>query len=61
MYNINQSESQQWSERIYKESSDFLIITNEEFLEVAERDVSDLKLWKDVKLSSILTRFVRLN
>ena len=56
----NQSERQQWSEGINKESSEILIIKCHEVSEVANRDVRDLKLRLDVKLQNILTLFVKL-
>ena len=57
----NQSESQQWSEGINKESSEILIMSSEEGLEEGTRDVRDLKLSNDVNILSILTLFAKLN
>ena len=46
----NQSERQQWSEGINKESSEILIMSSEEGLEEGTRDIRDLNLSKDVNL-----------
>ena len=56
----NQSERQQWSEGINKESSEILIIRSEEGLKEASRDVRDLNLSNDVNILSILTFWVKL-
>ena len=57
----NQSERQQWSEGINKESSEILIMSSEEGLKEASRDVRELKLSIDVNILSILMFFVKLN
>ena len=56
----NQSERQQWSEGINKGSSEILIMSSEEGLKEASRDVRDLNLSNDVNILSILTFCVKL-